>query len=77
MHFLSKNVTNILVPKLFGFAKIIVFAFSAPPLSVGKTLQVVYKKNKIKRKFTFFGKYQIHFISLVENISIFTSAQHE
>ena len=29
--FFSQNVTNSLVPKLFWFAKNIVFAFSAPP----------------------------------------------
>ena len=54
MNFLSKNVTNILVPKLFGFAKIFRFAFSVPPFSVSETLHVAYKKYKIKRKFTFF-----------------------
>ena len=31
-------MTNIFVPKLFGFA------FSGPPLSVGETLHVAYKK---------------------------------
>ena len=31
---------------------------------------------KIKRKFTFFGKYQIYFIECGENISIFTRATH-
>ena len=50
-------MTCILVPNLFGFA--IFFAFSAPLFSVGETLHVTYKKYKIKRKFTFFGKYQI------------------
>ena len=45
-------MTNILVPKLFGFAKIFHFAFSAPPFSVGETLHVAYKKYKIKRKNT-------------------------
>ena len=39
------------------------FAFSAPAFSVGETLHVAYKKYKIKRKFTFSGKYQIYFIS--------------
>ena len=43
MHFLIYNVTNILVPKLFGFAKKFVFAFSAPPFSVGETLHVAKK----------------------------------
>ena len=77
MHFLSKNVTNTLVPKLSGFVKNFVFAFSAPPISVGETLHVAYKNYKIKRKFTFFfGKYQIYFIECVENIRIFTSAMH-
>ena len=47
-------MTNILVPKLFGFAKKNVFAFSAPPFSVDETLHIAYKKYKIKRKFTFF-----------------------
>ena len=63
MHFLSKNITNSLVPNFLGFAKILVFAISAPPFSVSETLHVVYKKHKIKRKFTFFfGKYQTYFI---------------
>ena len=39
-------MTNILVPKLFGVAKI--FAFSAPPFLVGETLHVAYKKYKTK-----------------------------
>ena len=57
-------MTNILVPKLFGFAKKIVFAFTAPPFSVDETLHVAYQKYKIKRKFTFLGgKFQIYFIS--------------
>ena len=43
-------MTNILVPKLF-----VVFAFSAPPFSVGETLHVAYK-SMIKRKFTFFSE---------------------
>ena len=34
------------------------------------------KKYKIKRKFTFFSKYQIYFISWVENIQIFIRAAH-
>ena len=56
---------------------IFIFAFSAPPFSVGETLHIAYKKYKIKRKFTFFsGKYQIYFISWVENIRIFTRAAH-
>ena len=50
MHFLNWDVTNILVPKLF-----VVFAFSAPPFSVGETLHVAYK-GIIKRKFTFFSE---------------------
>ena len=54
MHFVSKNVTKILVQKLFGLAKKFVCAFSASPFSVGETLHVAYKKYKIKRKFTFF-----------------------
>ena len=33
-------------------------------------------KYKIKRKFTFFSKYQIYFISWVENIEIFIRAEH-
>ena len=45
MHFLSENVTNILVPELFGFAIFFfVFAFSPPRFSVGETLHVAYKK---------------------------------
>ena len=48
-------MTNILVAKLFGFAKKIVFAFSAPPFELGETLHVAYKKYKIKSKFTFFS----------------------
>ena len=54
--FLSYNVTNILVPKLFGIAKNFDFAFTAPSSSVGETLHVAYKKNKIKKKY-FFCKY--------------------
>ena len=46
-------MTNILVPKLFGFAKTIVYAFSAPLFSVDETLHVANQKYKIKRKFTF------------------------
>ena len=42
MHFLNKNVTNILVPKLFRFAKIFRFGISAPHFSVGETLRVTY-----------------------------------
>ena len=34
------------------------------------------KKYKIKRKFTFFSKYQIYSISWVENIEIFIRAAH-
>ena len=34
------------------------------------------KKYKIKRKFTYFSKYQIYFISWVENIEIFIHAAH-
>ena len=52
-----------MVPKVFGFAESFRFSFSAHHFSVGETLHVVYKKYKIKRKFTFFGKYQIYFIS--------------
>ena len=37
-------MTNILVPNLFGFAKIFFFlAFSAPPFSVDETLHIAYK----------------------------------
>ena len=56
------NHWAVIVPKLFGFAKIFVFAFSAHPSPVGETLHVAYKKYKIKT--IFFGvKYQIYFIS--------------
>ena len=48
-------MTNILVPKLFGFAKMFRFAFSTPPFSVREILHVAYKKYKIKSKFTFFS----------------------
>ena len=51
-------MTTILVPKYLGLQNVFVSAFS-----VGETLHVAYKKYKIKRKFTFFGKYQIYFIS--------------
>ena len=34
MHFLSYNMRNILVPKLFGFAKNFRFSSFAPPSSV-------------------------------------------
>ena len=47
-------MTNILVPKLFGLAQNIIFAFSAPSFSVVETLHVAYKLYKIKRKITFF-----------------------
>ena len=43
------NHWAVIVPKLFGFAKIFVFAFSAPPSQVGETLHVAYNKYKIKR----------------------------
>ena len=48
MHFLTngKNVTNYLVSKLFGFAKLFRFALSAPPFSVGEALHVAYKNIK-------------------------------
>ena len=36
--------------------------------------EILLKKYKIKRKFTFFSKYQIYFISWVENIEIFIRA---
>ena len=40
-------MTNILVPKVFGFAKkFSFFAFSAPPLSVGGALHVAYDTNR-------------------------------
>ena len=51
-------MTNILVPKLFGFAQNFVFVFSAPPFSVGETLHVAYKNIKEKENLPFFGKYQ-------------------
>ena len=43
-------MTNIFVPKLF-----VVFAFSAPPFSVGETLHVAFK-SIIKRKIYFFSE---------------------
>ena len=46
-------MTDILVPKLFGLAKILLFTFSAPLLSVGETLHVAYKKYKKKRIYFF------------------------
>ena len=53
-------MTNILVPKLFGFAKKLCFCVISisPPFRVGESLHVAYKKYKIKRKFPFFGKYK-------------------
>ena len=48
-------MANILVPKLFGFAKKIVFTFSAPPFSVGERLHVTYKI--MKKKKIYFFKY--------------------
>ena len=45
---------NILESKLFGLLKFFIFAFSAPPFSVGETLHAAYKKYKIKRFFFFF-----------------------
>ena len=66
---------NILVPKLFMFAKIFRFCiFSTSFFSVW--VIEAYKKYKIKRKFTFFCKYQIYFISWVENLRIFNCAAH-
>ena len=56
-----------------GLQKKIVFALSATPFSVDETLHVAYQKYKTKRIFFFFGKYQIYFISWVENIRIFTT----
>ena len=44
-------MTNILVPNLFGFAKIFFFAFSAPPFSVGETLHIAYKNFNRQNKF--------------------------
>ena len=58
-YFLSLFMTNILVPKLFGFAKTIVYAFSATPFSMGETLHIAYKKYKINYK-----KYKIKRILL-------------
>ena len=53
-------MTNILVSKLFGFAKMFsFFSFSAPPFSGGEKLHVAYKKYKIIEIFTFFAKLQI------------------
>ena len=44
-------MTNILVPKLFGFAKKnLFFAFSAPPFSMGETLYVALLKLKSLQK---------------------------
>ena len=45
----SQYNVNILVAKLFGFAK----KFGSP-FTVGEPLHVAFKKYKIKRKFTFF-----------------------
>ena len=60
MHFLNYNVSNILVLKLFGFAKFFRFLH----FSVGETLHIAYRRYKIKRRFTFLGgKYQKYFIS--------------
>ena len=69
-------MTNVLVPKLFRFAKIFRFGISAPHFSVGETLHVAYKKYNIFVFFTFSGKYQICFFSLAENIRRFTRAAH-
>ena len=44
----------------FGFTKKIRFCISAPPFSVDERLHIAYNKYKIKRKFTYFGKYQIY-----------------
>ena len=48
MHFLSYNVTNILVPTFLGLLNVFIFAFSVPSFSVGVTLHVAYKKYEIK-----------------------------
>ena len=57
-------MTNVLVPKLCGYAKTLLFFlhFQYHIFSVGEILHVVYKKYIIIRKFTFYGKYQIYFI---------------
>ena len=48
-------MANILVPKLFGFAKIIRFCIFSTDFFSDETLHVAYKKNKIKKKFYFFS----------------------
>ena len=45
---------NILVAKLFGFAKKISFRIFNTSFFSGETLHVAYRKYKIKRKFAFF-----------------------
>ena len=62
-----------MVPTLFVFKKFW-FLHSHRLLCEFENARVLYK---IKRKFAFFfGEYQIYFISLVENIKIFTRAAH-
>ena len=59
--------------KILLFFYIIVFRSMVNKLINCKSSK---KKYKIKRKFTFFSKYQIYFISWVENIEIFIRAAH-
>ena len=48
-------MTNILVPKLFAFAKLFrVFSYSVPPFLVSETLHVACKKYKVKKKLLLF-----------------------
>ena len=76
MYFLVRATQIFWYQNYLGLLKFFVFVFSAPSFSVGETLNVAYKKYKIIRKFTFFGKWQIVFISCVENIRTITRAAH-
>ena len=66
VHFISYNVTNILVPTFLGSLNVFVFAFSVPSFSVGVTLHVACKNYEIKEHLLLFGKYQIHLSSVLK-----------
>ena len=70
MHFLSYNVTNILVPTFLGLLNVFIFAFSVPSFSVGVTLHVAYKKYEIKEHLLLFGKKQINLLSVLKTSEI-------
>ena len=46
---------NTLVPKIFGFAKILCFCILSTHLSVGEIVHVAYKKYKLKENILYFS----------------------